>query len=879
MSAGPPAPDTAAPQLLLLGRSEWVGGAEPMVFLPERRFQLLALLALRSGEWVARDWIATLLWPERSNVQARGNLRHVVFKARELAAGAGIEANDHALRWTVATDLHRFEAALQARRPHDAIALRRGELLEGLDDASNCALTEWLEGERSRFQVRWHQAAIDVLATLQAPKHCLELAHRLLRSDPLDEDALEALMRVELELGHIARAGQLFRDYSHRLAEELGVEPSRRLRDLLDRTPTHSTGLIQPAPGGADAAAVPPARAQFIGRKSELAELARMLSIAQARAITVVGPGGIGKSRLAQRAMHEAGAHFAGGAYWVELQDLCDASSVLARLAQQLGVPINDARDPVAQLGARLGQQRVVCVLDNAEHLTDLPALIERLLAAAPGLILIVTSRRRLRHANEWLLPLSGLPVPDEESRDITAASAFDAVRLFEVRAAAVLSGFTLSRDLASVIDIVESVDGMPLAIELAAGWVRLLPAQEIARDLRQSIDLLERDPALADTPARSQHDSLRAVLDGSWKLLAPREREAIASLSVFRGGFSRVAALAVARAPLPVLSSLVDKSLLTVDDAGRFGMHPLVAAFAAERLAENLARADECARRHAAYYAKFVAELAERTGADHRPVAVGIEAEYANCRAAWQRAVADASTDHLVRSLGAWRLFFDVRGRLAEGVSQLKPALVVTAETPALGAALRAALSRLYYRRGDYAVGLSLALAGAESAQLCGDRRARAACLANAGSCHSAEGRWEQARTCFEQTLEIAHADGVAIEEAAALNNLGIVAKKEGHYENAIAHYTRALAIERDLGHQAAVVRCLNNIGGLHMERDEWRWGSRRCKRVYSCASATVWRVRFRISSSALALPGLNWVILTAPSVTSSARLTAAVA
>ena len=130
------------------------------------------------------------------------------------------------------------------------------------------------------------------------------------------------------------------------------------------------------------------------------------------------------------------------------------------------------------------------------------------------------------------------MPVPDEESRDITAASAFDAVRLFEVRAAAVLSGFTLSRDLASVIDIVESVDGMPLAIELAAGWVRLLPAQEIARDLRQSIDLLERDPALADTPARSQHDSLRAVLYGSWKLLAPREREAIASLSVFRGGF-----------------------------------------------------------------------------------------------------------------------------------------------------------------------------------------------------------------------------------------------------------------------------------------------------------------------------------------------------
>ena len=185
----------------------------------------------------------------------------MVFKARESAAGAGLEANDHALRWDVATDLHRFDAALRAQRPHEAIALRRGELLEGLDDASNCALTEWLEGERTRFQTRWHQAAIDALATLQAPQQRIELAQRLLQSDPLDEAALEALLRAELELGHVARAEQLFRDYAHRLAEELGVEPSRRLRDLLGRAPTPAT------PAGADAPAAP-------RRPSSLAERA-----------------------------------------------------------------------------------------------------------------------------------------------------------------------------------------------------------------------------------------------------------------------------------------------------------------------------------------------------------------------------------------------------------------------------------------------------------------------------------------------------------------------------------------------------------------------------------------------------------------------------
>ncbi|MDP1690659.1 MAG: tetratricopeptide repeat protein [Burkholderiaceae bacterium] len=816
MTGDPPASDAAVQRLLLLGRPELVGGAEPLAFVPERRFQLLALLALRSGEWVSRDWIAAVLWPDRSNTQARRNLRHVVFKAHELPGGVSVEANDHALRWAVATDLQLFEAALQTQRPGQAIALRRGALLEGLDDASNSALTEWLDGERTRFQMRWHQAAIDALATPQPPQQRIELAQHLLRSDPLDEAALEALLVAELEVGRVARARQLFRDYAHRLADELGVEPSRRLRDLIDRA------QIQATPAAA-AAVLPEAKAHFVGRKSELAELALLLSRHEARLITIVGPGGIGKSRLAQRAMQETATRFAGGAFWVELQDLGDALSVLARFAQQLGVTIDEARDQIAQLGGRLGEERVLCVLDNAEHLPGLPELIGRLLAAAHGLVLIVTSRTRLHHASEWPLPLSGLPVPDEESRDLEAASAFDAVRLFEARAAAALRGFTLSRHLPAVIDIVESVDGLPLAIELAAGWVRLLPAEEIARDLRRSMDLLERDPATPGAPARPEHDSLRTVLDGSWKLLAPRERDALATLSVFQGGFTRAAALAVAQAPLPVLSSLVDKSLLAVDAAGRFGLHPLVAAYAAKRLAADPAHADACARRHAAHYAQFVVELADGAGADHQPLATGLEAEYANCRAAWQRAVADVSIDQLGQSVGAWRVYFDVRGRLAEGVAQLQPALVVAAAAPALAAALRAALSRLHYRRGDYAVGLSLALAGAEAAVQCGDRRTRAACVSNAGSCHSAEGRWAEARGCFEQALEIARADGVAIEEAAALNNLGIVAKKEGRYDDAIGHYAHAIAIERDLGHHAAVVRCLNNIGGLHGERDEW--------------------------------------------------------
>ncbi|MBE7425963.1 MAG: tetratricopeptide repeat protein [Ideonella sp.] len=802
------------PRLLLLGRPEFVGAAVPVAFAPERRFQLLALLAVQAGQWVSRDRLAALLWPERSNAQARRNLRHVVFKARDLAGD--LQASDHALCWEVATDLRAFEQQLDAGQPAQAVALRRGALLEGLDDDANPAFAEWLAAERQRFDARWRQAALQALAGAAADQR-IELARHLRSVDPLDEDALEAQLRAHIELGHAARAWQLYREYAQALAEALGVEPPHRLRDLLERE----------APvGGVAAPSAPPASeaAAFVGRRSELAELKRLLEGDGARAITLVGPGGVGKSTLARRALQAAAEAFPGGRAWVELQDLGEPGAVLARIADQLGVPIDDARDPVAQIGRQLGAQRVLCVLDNAEHLAELPGLIERLLAAAPALRLLTTSRVRLGHAGEHLLPLAGLAVPDEDSRDLDAAGAFDAVRLFEQRASAAQRSFSLARHLGAVIDIVQAVGGLPLAIELAAGWVRLLPPEEIAQDLRRSIDLLERDPAAA-APARPEHDSARAVLERSWSLLAPREREALAALAVFQGGFTRAAALAVAQVALPLLSSLVDKSLLAVDEAGRFGLHPLVAAFAAQRLAGDGARADELAQRHAAHYAQYLGESAARVHGDHRPLVEAMEAEYANCRAAWQRAVSLGRAEWLAQATRAWGIYFDVRGRAAEGIAHFRGALDVGAHGPglALAADVRSSLARLHYVRGEYQTGLAIALSGAELAEQCGDRRTWYRCLSNAGGCHSAQAQWSDARLCFERALAIGREDGVAIEIATAHSNLGIEAKNQGRWDDALAHYEQALAIEREQGRHAAVVRCLGNLGGMHLSRGHW--------------------------------------------------------
>ncbi len=806
-----------APPMLVLGPPALLA-TPALAFAPERRFQLLAVLAVRSGQWVPRDELAALLWPEHANADARRNLRHVIFKARALAGVKGIEATEHALRWNISTDLSAFDAALAEGRLLEAVANRRGALLAGIDDPANAALGDWLATERSRFDARWQQAAHELLTAAAPSPRRAEIAQQLLGLDPIDELAVGALLQAELSLDQRAAAERRYREYANQLAAEYGVEPSRRLRDL-----------FAPSTSAPDAAGQTPTPAtatpRFIGRKVELAALTDLLTMPACRLVTIVGPGGIGKSDLAAEVLRHIAASPAAGV-WVELQDLVDTAELTSRLAQRLGVTMTDARDPFELIGKHLGSRRVHCVLDNAEHLNELPVWIERLLLAAPSLALLVTSRTRLNLATEQPFVLAGLAVPDEESRDLEAASAFDAVCLFASRAAAAQPGFDLARHLPAVLEIVEAADGMPLAIELAAAWVRLLPPQEIARELRDSIDLLERDPGSPGAPARPEHRSLSAVLDRSWALLTPAERDAMSALAVFRGGFSRAAAAAVAGTSMPLLSSLVDKSLLTVSETGRFGMHPIIAAQALLRLGCDAQRMRGCQDRHAAYYADLLEDLAHGAGVDHAPVADRLDLEIANGTAAWAHAIAHGEAALVARSIEAWRIYFESRGQPDRGAAHFRAALAVTGaerNDDALAARLRAALSRLLVRLAEFEGALSVARIGADQAQRAGDRRALAACLSNSGNALCALGQWAEARTPFELALAIGREDGIRAEVGAALINLGIVAKKEGRYDDALASYLQAIDIERELGHHMAVVRCLNNIAGVHMERNQW--------------------------------------------------------
>ncbi|HEX5502342.1 MAG TPA: tetratricopeptide repeat protein [Thermomicrobiales bacterium] len=426
---------------------------------------------------------------------------------------------------------------------------------------------------------------------------------------------------------------------------------------------------------------LPARQTSFVGRQLELAELAELLAAPDCRLLTILGPGGIGKTRLALEAATAVRGRFADGVAFAPLQAVAGAAALAPALATALGCAHTGRADARDQVARALRPARLLLILDNVEHLLEAAPWLSELLAAAPGLRLLATSREALNLQEEWRYPLAGLTVPDEGADDPAQA---EAVRLFAERAQQVRPDFALAAERAGVVRLCRLVEGLPLALELAAVWVRILSCAAIADEIERTIAFLASD--LRNVPAR--HRSMHAAFDHSWTLLAEEDRRAFRRLAVFRGGFTHEAAARVAGATLPLLSSLVDKSLVRRAAGGRFSLHALLRQYADEHLRaapEEAARAEAA---HRAYYLAFVAaRFAPITGSGQREAVAAIAAEVANIRAAWHSAVAAGDGEALGRVAHPLTLFFDFRARYREGLALLEEGLrVLRAAAPSPG-------------------------------------------------------------------------------------------------------------------------------------------------------------------------------------------------
>lgn len=813
-----------APLLHLWGTPRLQPPAGPgLVFAAERRFQLLAVAALHRGQAVARERAAALLWPGHERTLALRNLRKVLHMAHALVPQ--LQSDEHRIGWQVVTDLDRFEAALLEGQVEQALSLlpplAPAEPLQGLVAARDIGLAQWLADERHRLLARCQTALRQALRrTALSPAQQALLADRLLHEDPLDEEALAQRLALEQAAGRQAQAERLYGQYAQRLRAELGIEPSRALRRQL---------------GSAVAAPLLPAvQRPFCGRRIELREAHTLLTQGDTRLLTVLGPGGVGKSSFARELQAQLAAQRATPVHAVDLQDLSDSPGLLARLAQRLGVSVGDATRAPAVLAHGLGAGPAVLMLDNAETLRGpLAALLPPLLAAAPALQVLVTSRERLGLDDERVLALRGLALPDADSRDLDAARGFDAVRLFEQLATAARRDFALERDWRAVLDIVDAVGGLPLGIELAAAWVRSLPTTVIAAELRGSIELLQRAPWPAPPAARPEHDSLQHVLTRSWARLPAAGQAALQGLTVFEGGCTPEAARLVADCPLALASTLADQGLLAVDEHDRLQLHPLVAAFAAQQRRADAARDAELRDRHAAWCARLAASLQPHATGQARLLIAGLEPELGNLQAAWRHAVATRRADLLAtmcRSL--WGLH-ELCSRQAEGLALLQPALAALATldsgpdpTARLARArLAQGLSMLLHRCGRNAEARELARSALDDAAAAGDTEAWVGCLLNTGSTCWVDGQAAEAEAWFRRGLAVAAQHRHRQCLAWATGNLAVARHRLGHIDEARGLYRQALQGSREAGDQYNETVHLINLGAL--ERSAGRWGA----------------------------------------------------
>ncbi|MDT8307390.1 MAG: helix-turn-helix domain-containing protein, partial [Anaerolineae bacterium] len=470
---------------------------------------------------------------------------------------------------------------------------------------------------------------------------------------------------------HIPAEGQLvFVEAARGLRPVARLGRPTGLAALESPTPPRSAAAASSAPPVGPAWNLPAPATPLVGREAELATLTQLLTDPGCRLLTVVGPGGIGKTRLAVEAACYVWERFADGIFFASLATTSSPEFMVPAIGQAVGLDFSGRAEPRRQLASYLSNRQLLLLLDNLEHLLEGVDLVAELLARAPELKLLATSRERLALSGEWVFEVQGLPVPAEGEAE--ALEKYSAAQLFLQRARRAQVDFGLSaEDRPEVVRICRLVEGMPLAIELAAAWVTVLSCAAIADEIERGLDILRT--TLRDVPKRQR--SMRAVFEHSWELLAEEEQLALCQLSLFRGGFQRDAAQAVGGANLPVLSALFSKSLLRRNESGRYDLHELIRQCALEHLERDSALWAETKERYVAFH-MALAETADEQlrGAEQLQWLERLEQEHDNLRVAldWLLAADSPAADHdmtpALQLASALRWFWHMRGHFHEG-------------------------------------------------------------------------------------------------------------------------------------------------------------------------------------------------------------------
>lgn len=851
---------------------------KPVGSFNSRKAEALLAYLVCQARPLSRETLATIFWDDSDPEQAMANLRKLLSILRKHLADyliierQTVAFNHQAPYWLDSAEFVALATAPQGQAApaqwQRAVTLYQGDFLAGLPLPDARDFEAWAALERERLR----RHLVDVLRALtqhflqqRTYKTGISYARRLIALDPLSEYAHRQLMLLLARSGRLADAIAQYQSCARLLAEELGVTPTQATTALYRRLQTAVS----------DETELPELTTAFVGREEEKGQIHHYLNDPRCRLLTLLGPGGIGKTRLALQVAAERTADYLHGVHFVTFAALDSISAVTSVIADALNISLAGPGAPLVQLLNQLQGREMLLILDNCETLLqpDLAegvAVIAAMLRDVPQVTVLATSRERFHFQAEQVFALTGLPYPEADALPETAVQT-PALQLFAKRAREARASFCLTpENLPHAVTICRLVEGSPLAIELAAAAAAQDTAV-VAAAITHSLDFLR----MAGKTER--HRSLRAVFDSSWAHLHPAEQTICQMLSVFRRGFTAEAAFAITGAHYTDLLGLVDKSFLQLGENGRYHLHEVIRYYAAAKLAEDQAAALAAAGQHADFYSR----LAQRHGADlngphARQAMASLRANIDNVRQAWQWAAAHADVPALARAAPGLAQYYRLRGPFQEGAVLFATAVSHLSQQPAASKSLEGlgellALCHVlvagfhneagHYEQAAAQVQLAWQWVGEGTAVAAAAHLELGRTLINQGSYDAARshlettlylaqsdaqiaipdyglpaadycqgllaegyrlmglldfyhGHYEAARAQFETALHMHRRQGNRWSEAGLLSNLGVIAKKLGELPTARIYYEQGLQIAADLGNHIVQSKLLINLG-----------------------------------------------------------------
>lgn len=789
-------------QLKLLGYPSILRDGVALTDFHSNKVRALLFYLAVTRRTQARTTLAGLFWAEYPTARAMANLRKALSDLRKFVGDHLVIQRDR-VRFAPESDhwldvaafsegIDQLHAMGDPQAGERALAIYRGDFLEGFYLKEAPEWESWMLAQRLRLSQAHQDALFDLSMHYGASGHysqALMHAQKLAALEPLREDVHRLLMILYARSGQRGRAQTQYETCREILQAELGVEPVEETRELLEKItagaleedPTSEWETpVSPTPESIPRHNLSAAVTPFIGRELELQRIREWLPLADSRLLTIAGLGGVGKTRLAQEAAWRARKDFSEGVWYVPLVSLTEISDLVPAMANAMGITFSGQDDPKRQILNYLRQKETLLLLDNAEQLIsqELTDFLLEVLARAPGVKIIVTSRERLRMQAEFVVDLRGLGYPDD--RPAIAGSHYPAGQLFLQRLSS--HGRPLAGEPgvdATVHQICRLVDGLPLALELAASWIPSMTLAEILGAIESSPDLLETD--LRDVPAR--HRSIQKVFDTSWQMLTEVDRRILRKLAYFNGGYSMEAIRRTTGAAPQQVQGLADKSLLRSAGRGRYEMHSLVRQYALAKLERQPAEVQAIARDHGDYYADFLAaRRAMILGPEYLKASAEIRADISNVYQAWEWALANRRWEVVDRSLETLYVYlYNIQGLYAEAAQRFIPSAEQIAQTDDSDAL------RWMARLGSRGANQLLKL-----------------------------GELESAEEAAQNSLALLQQHDERTEIARAMSTMGVIRWWRHDRETALQLTREAVALARENSPIQDLCFCLNNLGYL---------------------------------------------------------------